>query len=79
MMSEISSNYFFNFTKKPDYLIETIEQCAFSPRYNREDFSYIHSSLGSKSFFILMTCFCDIPLNHLMKSTSTLMENMVLD
>lgn len=68
MMSEISSNYFFNFTKKPDYLIETIKHGAFSPRYHREDFSYIHSSFGvTRNIFILMKCFCDIPLNRLMK------------
>ena len=67
-MSEISSNYFFNFTCKLDYLVETIEHSAFSPRYNCEDFSYIHSSFGIiKNIFILMKSFCDIPFSHLMQ------------
>ncbi len=67
-MSKVSSNYFFNFTCKIDYLVETIEHCAFSPRYNCEDFSYIHSSFGViRNIFILMKCFCDIPLSHLMQ------------
>ena len=67
-MSEISSNYFFNFTCKIDYLVETIKRGAFSPRYNCENFSYIHSSFGViRNIFILMKCFCDIPLSHLMQ------------
>ena len=68
-MSEVSANYFFNFSKKLEYLVETIKHGAFSPRYNCEDFSYIHPSFGAaRKFFILMKCFCDIPFNHLMRS-----------
>jgi len=68
MLTKISSNYFFNFTCDFDYLLETLEHSAFSPRYNCEDLSYIHSSFGViRKIYILMKCFCDIPLNHLME------------
>ena len=67
-MPEVSSKYLFNFTKKIDYLIETIEHKAFSPRYILEDFSYIHPSFDAfRKIFVLMKCFCDIPFNRLME------------
>lgn len=64
MASEISSNYFFHFAGKINYLLEILEHKAFSPRYICEDFEYIDSSLGViRKIYILMKCFCDIPLN----------------
>ncbi len=69
MLTKISSNYFFNFTSNLDYLVETLQHSAFSPRYNCEDFSYLQSSFGvTKQIYILMKCFCDIPLSPLMKN-----------
>lgn len=69
MKAKISSNYFFNFTHKFDYFLETLEHSAFSPRYYHEDFNYLHHSFGNISeIYILMKCFCDIPLNHLMEN-----------
>jgi len=65
-MSKISSNYFFNFTKHFDFLVETIDHGAFSPRYNLEDLSHVDKRFGTViKIFILMKCFCDIPLNYL--------------
>jgi hypothetical protein len=48
--------------------VETLEHSAFSPRYNCEDLSHIHSSFGViRKIYILMKCFCDIPLSPLME------------
>jgi len=66
-MTEISSNYFFTFKSKIKYLIEDIENKAFSPRYYCEDFEYLHPAMNSMKIYILMKCFCDIPLKLMKK------------
>ena len=68
MREQISSKYLFNFTSSIDYLVETLEHSAFSPRYNHEDFRYLHSHLYEiRKVYVLMKCFCDIPFGPLME------------
>lgn len=64
----ISSNALFHFVNKREYL-EKILKGDFAPRYCLEHFDF--KLLQLKDIYILMKCFCDIPLSQITNHTKT--------
>ena len=62
----ISSNTLFHFVKKREYLEEILNR-EFYPRYCLEDFC--SRLLTMKEAYVLMKCFCDIPLSQIVGHT----------
>lgn len=62
----ISSNTLFHFVSERKYL-EAILNKDFYPRYCLENFGF--NFLHFKKAYILMKCFCDIPLSQIMNHT----------
>ena len=54
----------FNFTKKLEWLLWSLENKRLSPRYNIENISYLHIK-GLVRIAYPMKCFCDINLHQL--------------
>ncbi len=56
-----SANFLCNFMRKPEYLLQIINDLAIKPRYFEERIEYLGISEWATITFP-MTCFCDIPL-----------------
>lgn len=62
--SKIQADTLFNFNTKLEYIIQAIKLKMLSPRYCKEDISYLKIS-GIKEIAYPMKCFCDINLHKL--------------
>lgn len=62
--STTQADTLFSFTKKREYLIETLKNQMLSPRYNTENVEYL-SVESLKSITFPMKCFCDINLHKI--------------
>ena len=62
----ISSNTLFHFVRQPQYLVDILNK-DFYPRYCKENFGF--KFIHFKEAYILMKCFCDIPLSQISNHT----------
>ena len=69
-----TSNSLFHFMEKSEYLLDTLTRKALVPRYCWEDVEYLNIKTEKDGDFnriaVLQKCFCDIPLNKIVRPTN---------
>lgn len=72
------ANSLFHFMKKIEYLMDIISNKRISPRYCKEDISYLDlpsNNTTIDSVYILEKCFCDLKLSNLNNKFEVLEEH----
>ena len=65
-----SANSLFHFMSEKKYLTDALKRKALCPRYCNEDVAYLnihHDGIDYKEVAVLQKCFCDIPLQNIIK------------
>jgi len=69
-----TSNSLFHFMEKLEYLLDALTRMALVPRYCWEDIEYLNIKTEKhgdfKKIAVLQKCFCDIPLNKIVRPTN---------
>lgn len=66
-----SANSLFHFMSERNYLTDALKRKALCPRYCNEDVAYLdihHNGIEFKEVSVLQKCFCDIPLQNIIKT-----------